>query len=135
MSIKSCRPLPKGTDVKSTRTRLPSDLIDKAVGRLAMVGLLSAIAHPFLYYGTRAAIPEKLLQGKAVPPVSMFAMWVVVVSGLAIYGLARSRKLNPGLMLDIGLLFEVVGALCIGLMEAPRFTAEYAVYGGPSGIA
>src|SRR5262245_42989105 len=135
MSIKSCRPLPKEVTSKGTRTHLPSDLIEKAVSRLAMLGLLSALAHPFLYYGTRAVIPEKILRVNPVPRASFIAMWVAIVTGLAIYGLARSRKLKPDLMLDIGLLFEVVGALCIGLMEAPRFSADYAVYGGPPGIA
>src|SRR4030095_16769223 len=110
-------------------------LIDKAVNRLAMLGLLSALAHPFLHYGPRAFIPESILQTHAVPRASFLAMWVAIVSGVAIYGLARSRTLKPELMLDIGLLFEVVGALCIGLIEAPRVSADNAVYGGPAGIA
>jgi tRNA A-37 threonylcarbamoyl transferase component Bud32 len=101
-----------------------------------MLGLLSAFAYPFLHYGTQALVPERILQANPVPPASFVAMWVAIVCGLAIYGLARMRKLRPDLMLDIGLLFEVVGALCIGLIEAPRFSGDKAIYyGGPGGIA
>ena len=76
-----------------------------------------------------------MLEANSVSPVSSVALWIAIGSGLAIYGLARSRRLNPDLILDIGLIFEVVGALCISLFEASRFSAETPVHSGPSGVA
>jgi serine/threonine protein kinase len=99
-----------------------------------MLGLLSAVADALFHYGTLAFLPPNIRQAVPVPPSSV-ALWVTIVSGLAIFGLARSRKLNSELMLDIGLLFEVVGAFCIGLMEASRFLQHSPAYLGPGGVA
>jgi hypothetical protein len=109
--------------------------MSKAVNRLGMLGLLSAAAHPFLHYSMQAVTPAEILQATPVSPAYGVAMWVAVASGLAIYALTRSRKLNPDLMLDIGLIFEVVGAFCIGLIEASRFSANSPVHYGGGGIA
>ena len=140
MSIRSCRPLPKEKGEPSalrfgTRTRLPQDFIDKAVNRLSMVGLLSAVAHPLFHYVTRAIIPDDILRAQPVPPGYFVAMSVAIIAGLLIFALARSRKLRPDFMLDIGLIFEVVGAFCIGLFEAPRVSAGTPLEAGPGGIA
>jgi eukaryotic-like serine/threonine-protein kinase len=154
VSIRSCRPLPKdredqandatgqprsvvrhATTIWGTLGALPADLIDKAVNRLGMFGLLSAVAHPFLHFGMRVVVPAEILRATPLPATFMSAMWVAMAAGVAIYALTRSRKLKPGLMLDIGLIFEVVGAFCIGLMDAPRFSADALVNPGPAGIA
>jgi serine/threonine-protein kinase len=95
---------------------LPADLIDKAVMRLGILGLLFAVAHPAIHYGVLAVIPRDLRSSFA-PHAFMFAMWAAVGAGLLIFGLAYSRKLKPELMLDIGLIFEVVGAFFIGLQN------------------
>src|SRR5262249_7568228 len=139
MSIKSCRPLPKekgepGEIRVTTRTRLPEDFIDKAVNRLGMLGLLSAAAHPLFHYGTRAIVPNDILRAMPLPPGYYVAMGVAIISGLIIFALTHSRKLKPELMLDIGLIFEVIGAFCIGLLEAPRVSGTH-VDAGPGSIA
>ena len=38
-------------------------------------------------------------------------------------------------MLDIGLIFEVVGAFCLGLIEASHMSMGHSVYPEPGGIA
>ena len=154
MNTRSCRPLPKDRENPSdsikgqdrslperagtiwgTHTTLPADLIDKAVKRLGMLGLLSAAAHPLLHYSTRSFMPSEILQAHPLPPAHFVATWIAIGAGLAIYGLTRSGKVKADLMLDLGLIFEVVGALCIGLMEAPRFSADAPLNVGPAGIA
>ena len=153
LAPKSCRPVPKDREHSSSDAAAPSkgvarhltttwgthvlppDLIDKAVYRLGMLGLLSAAAHPLLHFGIRAVIPDGMLVANPVSPVSSVALSMAIGSGLVIYALARSRRLNPQLMLDLGLIFEVVGALCIGLIESSRFSAATAVHAGPGGIA
>jgi len=118
-----------------TRTRFPQDLIDKAVNRLGILGLLSAAAYPLLHYGIRVVIPDEILRATPLPPAYFLATWVAIGSGVAIYVLTRSRKLKPDLMLDVGLIFEVVGAFFIGLIEASRFSVDTHVDAGPGGIA
>jgi eukaryotic-like serine/threonine-protein kinase len=119
VSIKSCRPLPKGEGPAwATRTRLPQDFVDKAVNRLGLLGWLSAVAHVTFYYWPRLVVPEEVLRTIPESPIAVKAMWVAIAAGLAIYALTRARILSSDLILDIGFLFEVVGALCIGLIES-----------------
>jgi eukaryotic-like serine/threonine-protein kinase len=111
---------------------LPSDLIDKAVTRLGILGLLFAIAHPAIHYGLLAVIPRNLRSSFDFSNSFMFALWAAVGAGLIIFGLAYSRQLKPQLMLDIGLIFEVVGALLIGLQNTLMYPPEIlAVVGLP----
>lgn len=107
----------------ATRTRLPQDFIDKAVNRLGLLGLLSAVAHVIFHLWPRLVVPEEVLRTIPDSPIAVEAMWVAIAAGLAIYALTRARILSPELILDIGFLFEVVGALCIGLIESS--------FGGP----
>jgi serine/threonine-protein kinase len=95
---------------------------------------LSAGAYPFLHYGLRAFIPPERLIVEFTTAYYL-ATWVAVAAGLAMFGLSRSRRLKPEFVLDVGLLFEVVGAFCIGLIEAGRFPNDGRVYAGPGGIA
>jgi len=99
-----------------------------------MLGLLSAAAHPLFHYGTRAVVPGDILEATPILPAYFIGIWAAITSGLAIFALTRSRKLKPDFMLDVGLIFEVVGAFCIGLIEASRFSMGH-VDAGPSGIA
>jgi serine/threonine-protein kinase len=100
-----------------------------------MLGLLSAAAHPFLHYGVMTVVPAEILNANPAPTTFFVAMWIAVGAGIAIFGLARSGKVDPNLMLDIGLIFEVVGAFCIGVIEASAFTAGTPLNFGPGGIA
>ena len=77
LAPKSCRPVPKDREHSSSDAAAPSkgvarhltttwgthvlppDLIDKAVYRLGILGLLSAAAHPLLHFGTRAVLPAE----------------------------------------------------------------------------
>jgi len=128
VSIKSCRPLPKeNRDTGwATRTRLPQDFIEKAVNRLGLLGLLSAVAHVTFHYWPRLVVPEEVLRTIPESPIAVVAMLVAIGAGLAIYALTRARILSPDLILDIGFVFEVVGALCIGLIESSMASS-----GGP----
>src|SRR5262245_43215638 len=100
-----------------------------------MLGLLSASAHTLFHYGTHAVLPDDILQTMRMPPAYFVGIWAAIICGLAIFALTRSRKLKPDLMLDVGLIFEVVGAFCIGLIEASTLSIGGHVDGGPSGIA
>jgi hypothetical protein len=113
---KVCRPVARHITTAAVTYTLPPDLIDKAVTRLGMLGLLSAIAHLVIHYGILAVLPGDLPQ-TSVPTANTVAMWIAVVAGLAVFGLAYSKKVKPQLMLDLGLIFEVLGAFLIGLQD------------------
>jgi len=105
------------------------------VNRLGLLGLLSAIAHPFFHYGIRPFLPEELLRAVFFPPSYFLAMWVAIGSGLAIFALTRTRIFSPLLMLDVGLIFEVIGAFCIGVIEVSRSSVNTGIDLSPRGIA
>ncbi len=100
---------------------LPPDLVEKAVNRLGWLALVYVASHIALrvvshYSGHPEGIPEHSLFPAAFP-LADIGLIVAVVSGLVVCALAWRRKLPDRLMLDIGLLFEVVGAFCIALVE------------------
>jgi len=105
-------------------------LIEKAVHRLGMLGLLSALAHSLLHLAMQA-----LLSVVPSSPAYAVALASAIVSGLVIYGLTLISKLQPQVMLEIGLIFEVIGALCIGLIDTSRAATGAYVELGPGGIA
>jgi eukaryotic-like serine/threonine-protein kinase len=105
-------------------------MIDKAVARLGIVGLLSAIAHVAIPYGIMLVLPREVLQQTSVPNAHAVAMWTAVAAGLTTFGLAFSRKLRPELMLDIGLVFEVIGAFLIGLEDSSTSTPAVLIRNG-----
>jgi eukaryotic-like serine/threonine-protein kinase len=95
---------------------LPPDVVEKAIVRLGWLALFYAIAFPIL----------RLLEGTRMPWSQVFpfpyfladlAIAGAMMSGGTICALAFSKKLRPSLMLDLGLIFEVIGALWIGLAE------------------
>src|SRR5262249_14071933 len=77
----------------------------------------------------------EILRTTPVHTTNIAAMSIAIVSGLAIYALTRIRRLSSELTLDIGLIFEVVGAFCIGLIESHRAFAGHPADTGPGGIA
>src|SRR5947207_11033735 len=146
MNTKSCRPLPRtGEDsargvalhaphTPSVRSGLPEDLLERAVQRLGVFAALSALAQPALYFGLRAVVPENVLRLSSTPHSYIVAMWLAAACGLVIFALAFSRKLPSALMLDFGLVFEVVVALLIGFMQVTRYSPELLVHMGFNGI-
>src|SRR5262245_20444201 len=100
-----------------------------------MLALISAAAHPVFYYVLRLVIPADVLRTAPVHIENFVAMWIAVSSGLATYALTRIGKISQELKLDVGLIFEVVGAFCIGLIEAHRAIARHPADTGPGGIA
>ena len=124
------RAIARHITTSSESYRLPPDMIDKAVARLGMVGLLSAIAHPAIPYGIMAVLPQDILRKTSVPAAHMVSVWTAVAAGLTIFGLAFSRKVKPELMLDIGLIFEVLGAFLIGLQDSSTSPPDVLVRNG-----
>ena len=116
---------PPGSRLDAMRTSsygiLPVEMVEKAVGRLGWLALFYASSFPTLRLIENTGKPWSALWPSPYP-LSDAALLGAVFSGGLVYALARSRKLFPTTMLEVGLVFEVVGAFWIALAD----------YGGPS---
>ena len=110
-------PRPSGLfQSKSPACGLPPDFVEKAVGRLGWLALFYAISHPIVRI-TEGFSPSLEAVYHSGYPLVDFALFGGVLSGGIISALTWSRKVPPALMLDLGLLFEVVGAFWIAIWE------------------
>lgn len=94
---------------------LPQDLLAKPVQRVGFLGLVCAVTAPLAYLTEYYLQPARVLGGRV--PFPQIAAVALFVMGMAVFTLAWSRRLPHGLMLDLGLIFEVVAAFGISLSE------------------
>lgn len=90
---------------------LPPDLLKRASRRLGWAALIYAGTYFMAYFGSALTDPvhrSHLLSHPATPIAA-----ASIVLGLGVYLLSRYGGIRPELLLDIGLVFEVVGALGI----------------------
>jgi len=94
---------------------LAPDLIQKGARRVGFIGLIAALTAPAAYLAERVLQPERV-QGSAwlLPVLVALAMLVL---GMAVFAAAWSRRFAADKILDLGLIFEVVGAFAISLSE------------------
>ena len=95
----------------ATPTGLPSDLLQRASKRLGYAALIYAGTYFMAYFGPILFNPRTMWQvlNQSSTPVAAASIGL----GLAIYLLSRFGSLRPAILLDIGLVFEVVGAIGI----------------------
>jgi tRNA A-37 threonylcarbamoyl transferase component Bud32 len=94
-----------------TPTGLPRDLLERASRRLGWAALIYAGTYFMSYFGSTTVSPDSwatLLTHPATPVATGS-----IALALAIYFLSRFGRLRPEVLLDIGLVFEVVGAIGI----------------------
>ncbi|MGH9786830.1 MAG: hypothetical protein ACRD88_21890, partial [Terriglobia bacterium] len=113
---------------------LPADFVEKAIGRLGWLALFYAIAHPIFRLVEFPGTLREALSPSQFPLVDI-ALVGAILSGGVICALAWSRKAPAALMLDIGLLFEVVGAFWIALVEHGMPTMVDVPFRGISSVA
>lgn len=90
---------------------LPPDLVQRASRRLGWASLIYAATYFLAYFGPALLEPSSLAEVFVHPatPVATASIGL----GLGIYLLSRYGRLPPETLIDIGLVFEVVGALGI----------------------
>ena len=95
----------------SAPTGLPADLLQRASRRLGWAALIYAGTYFMAYFGATLVNPDqmKVLLTHPATPVAAGS----IALALGIYFLSRSERLRPEILLDVGLVFEVVGALGI----------------------
>lgn len=90
---------------------LPTDLVDQGSRRLGIAALLYAVCYSIAY---GAAFLSGGYQIFGVFPVSSHVVAIgSILLSLAVFAVSRSSVLNPQQLCDLGLIYEVVGALAI----------------------
>jgi eukaryotic-like serine/threonine-protein kinase len=112
----------------------PSELSQRAVSRLGWVAVIYAslfVAFYALYKLVGPDNPLLVLRQTAFRDLTIAG----IVLGVLMAWLAFSRRLPPCAVLDLGLLFQIFGAIPIGLAEAFVPVQQGAVVWGHSAIA
>jgi serine/threonine protein kinase len=97
----------------TSTTALPADLLEAAARRLSTAALVFALVFVVVFGFMRFAGDG---QGNSMALANMVAGLCIAVS-LAVFAAARS-KLSPQRILDLGLIYEIVGAFGISLAES-----------------
>jgi serine/threonine-protein kinase len=112
---------------------LPPDVVERAVNRLGWLALFYAIAFPALRLAEHAGHFADAFRPYPYMLVDV-ALFGAILTGGLVSALAWSRKLPPSLMLDLGLVFEVVGAFWIALADYGGASISDVPFRGFSGI-
>ena len=127
--------IPRISDTATGFSCLPNDMIERAVTRLGWLGLIYAATLNLVHWTRIYALPANMVAAWAMPSLSYFSLIAGTVLGLAICALAWSRRIPAQMMLDIGLIFEVVAAFCIAAMENSNPLIGEGWVRGVSGLA
>jgi hypothetical protein len=99
---------------------LPPDLLQEASKRLGWAALIysgtffMASFAPQLLQVQKAFLPEEELWNNGF---QLLVSAISIVLGLAVFVLSRYGRIRPDLLLDLGLVFEVIGALGISMAQ------------------
>jgi len=107
---------PAGRFLLAAGYPLPADLVERSVSRLGWLALGFAIAHAAVYLTGMFVQPGWIAPSKA-PAIYTGSMSTAIAAGLLMTLLVWRRLLPSALLLDLGLLFEVLGGLLISLAE------------------
>jgi serine/threonine-protein kinase len=100
----------------SSSNCLPIDVMEKAVRRLGWLSVFYAISIHAVHWSRHYGIASQSMNpyGETLMYVGLFGG---TIAALLMALLTWTRKLSIINILEVGLVFEVVGAFCIGLME------------------
>ena len=94
----------------------PAELLTEASRRLGWAGLIYAVCYSLAYFGQHAAAWVMMPGHRLWQTQHSFAL-VSIALGVAVFVLSRQSRLSAQRLLDLGLVFEVVGALGIAAVE------------------
>ena len=109
---------PGGTTVVGAHTRpgLPPDLLSSAARRLAIASSTFLVVYTIAYLAFWISAPRSLMPAGG-HPVGHVGAGLAVVSSIAMLLLVRARRSSPHQLIDLGLIYEVIGAFAISLAE------------------
>jgi serine/threonine-protein kinase len=107
------KPAPSSSEMSRS---LPPELMAEASWRLGWVGLIYAVAGVVEHFGRGALLA---LAGTGDPGGRIQDAFIVatMVMGIAVFVVSRRRLLSPKRLLDLALVFQVVGAFGIAIRE------------------
>jgi serine/threonine-protein kinase len=104
---------------------LPAEVLDTAVGRLGFLGFVIALMGPSIYLFEH--FTQRAMVAGPLPPA---AAVILFVAGSSVCVLAWGRKIQAELLLDLGLVLQVIVAFAISLFEnAPPWPAGQEIRG------
>jgi serine/threonine-protein kinase len=121
-------PTPSATYTGVRSSGLPPDLLQEASKRLGWAALIYsgtfflAVMGPHLF---RVSVDSVGQVGIWDRPFQMTVSFVSIGLGIAVFLLTRFSKLRPEVLLDIGLVFEVVGAFGISVSSGWGMFSEW----------
>ena len=123
------RHTPTGTSDAASRYGLPPEVINTAVRRLGFLSLIVAVMFPCAYWVESFLPVQKARLESPIPAPVAIAMFV---AGISVCVLAWLRRTKPELVLDVGLIFEVVVAFALSLTENTPIWGEAEILRGVS---
>jgi serine/threonine-protein kinase len=104
------------TAIPTSTTALPPELLETAARRVGYLGLALAVTAPLSYVAEYYLQPARV---SAAGPFSLPGVAAIMLFAIGTAGLlaAWSRRVPSHLIIDLGLIFEVLGAFAISLSE------------------
>ncbi len=119
------RRTPTGVSDISSAYGLPPEVVNTAVRRLGFLGLIVAVMFPSVYWVE--FFTQRARVSGPIPPVVTLALFCV---GAAMCLAAWSGRFRPALVLDLGLVFQVIVAFGLSLDEnTPLWPADQMLRG------
>jgi len=106
---------PTGT-ASASGASLPPEVLAEASARLGWAGLIYSTTYTLAYFGPHVIAAATTRTTDVFRMQSAFAA-VSIAMGFAVFWLSRTKRLGPQQLLDLGLVFEVVGAFGVCIAE------------------
>jgi len=125
----------RSADTATGQFGLPNDLIESAVTRLGWLGLIYSATLNAVHWTRTYALPPQAAGISALPALVYVGLVAGTVLGITVCALAWTRRIPAHLMLDVGLIFQVLAGFCIALMENSNPLLAQGWVRGISGLA
>ncbi len=132
LARKSESPSSPGLIPGAAARTLPADLVERSARRLGWLALGYAVTQAMVFL-LGIVVQPGWVDPRQAPRSYSASIAAAVIAGFALCALAWSRKIPAHLMLDFGLVFEVLGGLFISLAEnAVPWPPDQAIRGNSS---
>ncbi len=113
-------PIPAGSALAGASTGgIPPDLLAEAAKRLGWAGLLYSLTFFLGSFGPHLVASPEIIPDHSIweRGLQTYISIASIALGLLVFLFARFSRLEPQLLLDLGLVFEVVGAFGISMAQ------------------
>jgi serine/threonine-protein kinase len=122
-------------NITTSQAVLPAEVTERAVARLGWMALFFVATVHLVHWSRVYLLSPDVLSHINMPSLANLGLIGGTAAGLTVCALAWSRRLPPGLVLDIGMIFEVVAAFSIATLENSTPMPHDGWLRGVSGVA